>query len=153
MTQHIDALPDSYLVTTVNRLRVDLDTLKAAQRSGARSLQTFINQSVSTYNFSQTLAPGATTTVTITFAAAIQKYALADLTFRIYANSLSNEVHPNLTSSNLWPNPKVILSPPSTLSPLVTTWSMKLFGVGISGSNTFYVKLYVQSTDRGTISP
>ena len=153
MTQHIDALPDSYLVTTVNALRTDLDTLKAAQRSGARSLQTYINQNLAGSDFNQTLSSGTTATTIITFTAAVQKYALADLTFRIYANSLSSEVHPDLTATNLWPNPKVTLLPPSVASQLVTTWSMKLFGIGSAGSNTFYVKLYVLATDVGVIAP
>lgn len=153
MNPRIDSLPDANLTTTIDGLRTDLDTLKTAQRTGARALKTFINQSATTSNFSRTLGPGATSTVTITFTAAIQKYALTDLTYRIYANSLSNEIHPDLTSANLWPNPKITFTPPTTASPLVSTWSMKMFGVGISGSNTYYVKLYVQSTDTGVITP
>jgi hypothetical protein len=153
MTQRIDNQPDNQLVTTVTGLRTTIDTLKAAQRTGARSLKTFVNQSASSYNFSSTLGPSATSTTTITFTSKIQQNAITDLTFRIYANSLSNEIHPDLTAADLWPNPKITFNPPSASSPLVTSWSIKLFGVGVSGSNTYYVKLYVQSTDQGVITP
>jgi ABC-type spermidine/putrescine transport system permease subunit I len=153
MNPRVDNQAENQLVTTISTLRTNVDALKAAQRTGARSLKTFLNQNASGYNFSTTLAPGVTSTTTITFTSSVQKYAIADLTFRVYANSLSNEIHPNMTSSSLWPNPKVVLTPPSAITPLVTTWSMKIFGVGTGGSNTFYVKLFVQSTDQGVISP
>jgi hypothetical protein len=153
MNPRIDSQPENHLVSTVSGFRTSVDQIKQAQRMGARSLKTFINQNAGSYDFSATLAPGATSITTIIFTSSIQKYAIADLTYRIYANSLSNEIHPDMTSSSLWPNPKITFTPPSTSTPLVTSWSMKIFGVGFSGSNTFYVKLFVQSTDQGTISP
>jgi hypothetical protein len=149
----IESQPVNQIVSTINGLRGAVNDLKTAQRTGPRALETFVNQNTSTYNFSSTLGPGITSTTTITFTASIQKNAITDLTFRIYANSLTNEIHPDLTSADLWPNPKITFNPPLAATPLVTSWSIKLYGVGISGSNTFYVKLYVQSTDQGVITP
>ncbi|MEA9986261.1 hypothetical protein [Subtercola sp. RTI3] len=151
MSARTNNLPENQLVQTVAGMREDVDTIKTAQRIGALNLQTCLNQSANASDKTVAIASAATATITITFTSAVQQNAIAALAFKIYAGSLSNEVHPDMTSSTQWPSPAVTLMPPSSSSPYVTIWTMKLFGI-YGSTTTFLLKFAVQSTDAGSIT-
>lgn len=144
----IGDLSDDQLVVMVQRLRDDLDELKARQFIGPDSLTMHNNETGASYDRSVTLAPGASTTVTVTFDSDNQDYAFTDLALNAYLSSVAFEIHPGDTG---YPIRKISQLMPTALSPKRSQWTIGLTNNGFA-TFTYLLKFSVQSTDTGAIS-
>jgi len=131
-------------------MRTALDAIKRSrQKLGAKNTVTYVSSTASSYDASLVLTPAAATGgFSITFTALKQAYADAELSFRVFCDSLSNELHPGDT---LWPYAGVysVHTVPSG-GGMTYQWNFTLYNPD-SVTHTYYVKCSVVATDRGTV--
>lgn len=147
----IDNLPDNTLVAELQRLETELTELKNKQTAAGSSLVVKVTTTSSTtpnadsgYQ-SFTLGAFATTTSQVRFNTTNQDYAYKDITYRVFVDSPTSEVFPG---NALYPA-RIVLDErlAGTPVPKQLRWFLQLSGN--TGSHTYYLRFYVQSSDTG----
>jgi hypothetical protein len=151
MSKRTDNSPDNTFVTELDRMRTDLDTLKAAQKVGARNIVSYINMTAGAYDKAITLTSPSSTlaSFSVFFTATRQAYCDAELSFRVYMDTMTNEINPRTTA---WPS--IGNTTPHTLpgsGGMVYQYDFNLW-MQVSGTHTYYMKFMVTATDQGVIT-
>lgn len=141
-------LPEDRLVKEITEAQSFLRDIKNAQFIGADNLDVKKNFSEATYDKSVTLDQAENTIITVNFEADKQDHAFASIDFVLYrdgtdpANAISH-----------WDGATAIIGERITeeSNPRLTTWEIHLES-NVLGAHTYYLKIFVESTDTGVIS-
>lgn len=144
MTIRVNQLPDNQLLSQLLEIRTQLDARKQRQNNNGFEVIMHLNQTTATYDHTATIAAYTTQVFQVDFTSTRQSYALADLTVKLYQDSMSNLVYfPDgagfgevITRQIATPNPSI--------------WFVKVTN-NDSVSHVFYLKYTMQSTDTGDI--
>lgn len=134
------------LTQQVAGLRADVDGLKVNQRVGGSAMVTWISSTTGVWDEEVNFATAGSLTFAFTFTAFTQDYPLGRLMYRVYSGTTTNEIYP--WTSN-WPHVALYPDYSDTSNPKVLRWNITLFNDG--GSQTYYVKFWVLTSDNGTI--
>ena len=140
--------PDNAAASELRDLRLNIDTLRSAsQRVGAKNIISYITSSANAYDVAITVAPG-TGTYVIHFTAGRQQYAIAEMYFRMYIDSMSSEIKVNDAA---WPFVGVDTAKTYSTGGAVYQWTFSIYNSD-TVSHTYYTKVQVVATDTGAIS-
>jgi hypothetical protein len=147
----VSRIDSADIATQLADIRLALDELKNAQRLGGASIPLFVTEMPGFDGPFFPISAGGYGSTSFTFTPDNQDYAYSEIIIRVFVDGTApaNEVFPG---DALYPAKlNIERDRPAPLLPTIDYWVVGVRN-GTGSSHTYYFKVYVQSTDTGTIT-